>query len=154
MKRPGATGDSKSFRAPAESERSYNHFTVLFWFSRCLAETVTKRGWFAVFTLLWHSNYFYFFSLTRPFHSMTKAIILFFLLSIWPSYFNIWSGICEHFPPQWDVTARAMNYNGLNWDAECQMMLLSLANKITGCSFLDIWMWQEDLLQTLTCPPV
>lgn len=41
-----------------------------------------------------------------------------------------------------------MNYNGLNWDVECQMMRLSLDNKITDLSSLDIWMCQEDLLQT------
>lgn len=81
MKRPGAGGDSKSFRTPAESERSDNHFTVLFWFPRCLAETVTKRGWFAVLTFLWHSNYFHFF-LTGPFHSMKKSYnLIFYFLS-------------------------------------------------------------------------
>lgn len=45
-----------------------------------------------------------------------------------------------------------MNYNGLNWDAECQMTLLSPENKITDLTSVDICICKGDLLQTANAP--
>lgn len=47
-----------------------------------------------------------------------------------------------------------MNYNGLNWDAECQMMPLSLENKITDLTSLDMLICKRNLLQTVNGPTI